>query len=161
MPHRETVGSWVKGEKRSLSTLDLWKLNGVYLRTFLDFPHEHEFNLGLLYIMQSWLSDLLSVVFYLGVKGEFGGGKTVTGEAITFVCRHGYLTGNLSPPFVARAIEEQKITLMVDELDTIAGTKDSDLNSIFRQGYRRGMKWLWMRLGADVWAALRSGCSVS
>jgi hypothetical protein len=26
---------------------------------------------------------------------------------------------------------------MVDELGSLAGTKDSDLNSIFRQGYRR------------------------
>jgi hypothetical protein len=81
------------------------------------------------------------VVFYLGIKGEFGGGKTVTGEVITYACRHGYLTGNLSPPFLGRAIQDQKIMLMVDELDSIAGTKDSDLNSIFRQGYRRGLKY--------------------
>lgn len=30
---------------------------------------------------------------------------------------------------------------MVDELDSLAGTKDSDLNSIFRQGYRRGSRY--------------------
>lgn len=30
---------------------------------------------------------------------------------------------------------------MVDELDSVAGTKDSDLNCIFRQGYRRGLKY--------------------
>ncbi len=141
MPNRETVDEWVKGEKPCLSLEKIWNLNGVYLRTFLDFPHEYEFSVTLLFIQQSWLVELLPVVFYLGVKGEFGGGKTVTGEAVTFVCRHGYLTGNLSAPFVARAIQEQKITLMVDELDSVAGSKDSDLNSIFRQGYRRGLKY--------------------
>jgi hypothetical protein len=140
-PNFETVEKWVKGEKQSLSTEQLWKLNGVYLRTFLDFPRPFEFSVVQLFIQQSWLSEILPVVFYLGVKGEFGGGKTVTAEAIVLACRHGYFTGNCSPPFVARAIQDHKITLMVDELDTVAGTKDSDLNCIFRQGYRRGLKY--------------------
>jgi hypothetical protein len=141
MPRMETVKKWAKNEKQSLTAEQLWKLNDVYLRTFLDFPHSHEFIACLLFIQQSWLAEILPVVFYIGIKGEFGGGKTVTGEAITAVCRHVYFTGNVSPPFVARAIQDHKITLMVDELDTIAGTQDSDLNSIFRQGYRRGLKY--------------------
>lgn len=141
MPNRETVEKWVKGEKQSQTTQRLDHLNGVYLRTFLDFPHPFEFSVNQLFVRQTWLSELLSVVFYLGVKGEFGGGKTVTGEAIALICKHGYLTGNLSPPFVARSIQNQKLTLMVDELDSVAKTKDSDLNSIFRQGYRRGVKY--------------------
>lgn len=141
MPNRQSVQRWVEGGKESLTTEQVWNLNKRYLKIFLDFPHEYEFSVVLLFIQQSWLVEILPVVFYLGVKGEFGGGKSVTGEAVCFVCRHGYLTGNLSPPFVARAIQDQKITLMVDELDSIAGTKDSDLNSIFRQGYRRGLRY--------------------
>jgi hypothetical protein len=141
MPNVEDVEKWVKGEKQSLSVEHLQRLNGIYLRTFLDFPHEFEFSVVQLFIQQSWLAEILPVVFYVGVKGEFGGGKTVTGEAIVNICRHGYFTGNLSPPFVARSIQSQKLTLMVDELDSIGGTKDSDLNSIFRQGYRRGIKY--------------------
>ncbi|MEM3459483.1 MAG: hypothetical protein QXW63_00125 [Candidatus Bathyarchaeia archaeon] len=140
-PVYEKVQKWVRGEKQSFSMEQLWKLNGVYLRTFLDFPRPFEFSVTQLFIQQTWLVELLPVVFYLGVKGEFGGGKTVTGETIVLVCKHGYLTGNLSPPFVARAVQEHKITLMVDELDAVAGTKDSDLNCIFRQGYRRGLKY--------------------
>ena len=141
IPNREFIEKWVNGKKKSLSAEKLWQLNSVYLRTFLDFPHEYEFSASLLFIQQTWLTEIVPVVFYLGVKGEFGGGKTVTGETITAITRHGYLTGNVSPPFVARAIQEQKITLMVDELDSLAGTKDSDLNSIYRQGYRRGLKY--------------------
>jgi len=141
MPERAAVEKWVNGEKGSLSHREIWSLNSVYLGTFLDFPHKYEFSVGLLFIQQTWLTEVIPVVFYLGVRGEFGGGKTVTGEAICLICRHGYLTGNLSPPFVARAIQEQKITLMVDELDSVAGSKDSNLNSIFRQGYRRGSRY--------------------
>jgi hypothetical protein len=140
-PDREIIQKWVDGKKQSLTTEGMWNFNSTYLRTFLDFPHQYEFSTTLLFIQQTWLVELLPVVFYLGIKGEFGGGKTVTGEAVVNVSRHGYLTGNLSPPFVARAIEDQKISLMVDELDSLAGTKDSDLNSIFRQGYRRGSRY--------------------
>ena len=141
MPDRKIVKKWIKGEKQSLTQEKIWNLNSVYLKTFLDFPHEYEFSVTLLFIQQTWLTEILPAVFYLGVKGEFGGGKTVTGETIVPACRHGYFTGNVSPPFVARAIQDHKITLMVDELDTVAGSKDSDLNSIFRQGYRRGLKY--------------------
>ncbi|MGQ9625194.1 MAG: hypothetical protein ACUVT9_07500 [Candidatus Bathycorpusculaceae bacterium] len=141
MPNVEVIEKWVKGEKQSLTTEQIWRLNGVYYRTFLDFPHKHEFNMCQLFNLESWLVEMLHSIFYLGVKGEFGGGKTVTGETIVQTCRHGYFTGNVSPPFVARAIQDHKVTLMVDELDTMAGTKDSDLNSIFRQGYRRGLKY--------------------
>jgi hypothetical protein len=141
IPDRDIIQSWIDGKKQSLNTKQLWNLNSTYLRTFLDFPHKYEFSVTLLFILQTWLEPLLPVSFYLGIKGEFGGGKTVTGEAIVNVSKHGYQTGNLSPPFVARAIQDQKITLMVDELDSLAGTKDSDLNSIFRQGYRRGLKY--------------------
>jgi hypothetical protein len=140
-PNYEAVEKWVKGEKQSLNIEQIWRFNGAYLRTFLDFPRPFEFSVVQLFIQQSWLAEILPVVFYLGVKGEFGGGKTVTAESIVLACRHGYFTGNCSPPFVARAVQDHKITLMVDELDTVAGTKDSDLNSIFRQGYRRGLKY--------------------
>jgi len=141
MPQREAVERWIAGEKQSQGLDKLWTLNGIYLRTFLDFPHPHEFSVTQLFVFQSWLQDLLSVAFYLGVKGEYGGGKTVTGEAVMNICHHGYMTGNTSPPFVARAIQEHKVTLLADELDSFAGTADSDLNSIFRQGYRRGVKY--------------------
>ena len=136
-PKRETLNEWIEGEKPSLPLKQLWQLTQIYFKTFLDFPHDYEFPIATLFVVESWLAELLPVVFYLMVKGEFGGGKTVTAEAITAICRHGYETGNLSPPFVARSIESQKLTMFVDELDSVAGTKDSDLYSIFRQGYRR------------------------
>ena len=136
-PKREVVNEWIEGKKSSLPLKQLWQYTQVYFKTFLDFPHDYEYSIATLFVVESWLTELLPVVFYLMVKGEFGGGKTVTAEAITAICRHGYETGNLSPPFVARSIESQKLTMFVDELDSVAGTKDSDLYSIFRQGYRR------------------------
>jgi hypothetical protein len=141
MPNDEDVRKWVQNEKQSQPIEKLWKLNSIYLRTFLDFPQQYEFSIALLFIVSTWLVELLAVVFYLCIQGEFGGGKTVTGEVVVSVCRHGYLAGDLSPAFVARAIQDQKIALMIDEFDSFAGTRDSVLSSILRQGYRRGVKY--------------------
>jgi len=138
LPDRKNINRWVKGEKTSLSLRDLWTYTQIYFRTFLDLPRNCEYSALTLCVVQSWITELLNVVFYAGIQGEFGGGKTVTGEAIVLLCRHGYQTGNLSPAFVARSMEKEKVTLFVDELDSIAGTKDSDLYAIFRHGYRRG-----------------------
>jgi len=105
---------------------------------FLDIPNKHEFAALTLFVLQSWMSEILETVFYCSIQGEFGGGKTVCGEAVIPMCRHGYQTGNLSSAFVPRVIETQKVTLGIDELDSIAGIRDSNLYQILRQGYRRG-----------------------
>jgi len=136
-PRRDMVEAWVKGTRKSLPIRILWDQSLIYYKTFLDLPRECEYHILVLGVVQSWLIKLLTVVFYLGIQGEWGGGKTVTGEAAVLPCRHGYQTGNLSPAFVARMIEKQKLTLFVDELDSVAGTQDSDLYQVFRQGYHR------------------------
>jgi hypothetical protein len=137
-PDRDTVTRWVKGEKASLSLRDLWTSTQIYFRVFLDLPRECEYSALTLCVVQSWLTEILNVVFYVGIQGEFGGGKTVTGEAIVRLCRHGYQTGNMSPAFLARSIDREKITLFADELDAVAGAENSDLYAIFRHGYRKG-----------------------
>lgn len=138
IPRKNITRKWIKGTKTSLSIKKLWELTQIYLRTFLDLPKKCEYSIYILFIIQSWIVELLRVVFYVGIQGEWGGGKTVSAEALYILCRHGYQTGNLSPAFVARSIEKEKLSIFVDELDSVAGSKDSDLYQIFRQGYRRG-----------------------
>ena len=138
IPEKDTIQKWVDGSKNSKPLTQLWKDIQVGLQTFLDIPNRHEFSALALFAVQSWISEFSGTVFYCGIQGEFGGGKTVCGETAIQMCRHGYHTGNLTPAFLARSIEKQKLTLFVDELDSVAGIEDSDLYQIFRQGYRRG-----------------------
>lgn len=138
LPKKSIIQNWVNGTKKSKSPTELWINIQVCLQMFLDIPNKHEFAALTLFVLQSWMSEILDTVFYCSIQGEFGGGKTVCGEAVIPMCRHGYQTGNLSSAFVPRVIETQKVTLGIDELDSIGGIRDSDLYQILRQGYRRG-----------------------
>jgi hypothetical protein len=89
-PKRNVLDSWVKGERKSLSTKDLWNKTGVYYRTFSDIPRPSEYSILALFCAQSWLTELLDNVFYVGINAEFGGGKTATGEVLVAPCRHGF-----------------------------------------------------------------------
>lgn len=138
LPEKDTIQKWVDGSKNSKTLTQLWNDIQLGLHTFLDIPNQHEFSALALFAVQSWISEFSGTVFYCSIQGEFGGGKTVCGETTIQMCRHGYHTGNLTPAFLARSIEKQKLTLFVDELDNVAGIEDSDFYQIFRQGYRRG-----------------------
>lgn len=138
---KETVKEWVEGDREAPDVKDLWDRSLIYYKSFLDLPKEAEYNFLVLEVFQSWIIELLPIAFYLGIQGEFGGGKTVSGEAAILPCRHGFQTGNTSPSFVARAIENQKLTIFSDELDSTRGSGDNTLYQIFRQGYRRGLKY--------------------
>lgn len=138
----EVVEEWVEGKREAPSVKELWERSLTYYKSFLDMPREAEYNFMVLQVFQSWIAELLPIVFYLGIQGEFGGGKTVSGEAVILPCRHGFQTGNTSPSFVARGIERQKLTIFTDELDsTSGGDEDNALYQVFRQGYRRGLKY--------------------
>jgi len=138
LPNRAIVEAWIKNERPAKTLQELWTLADIYYRTFLDLPNPAEYVILNLFTVQTWVADLLDVVFYVGIWGEWGGGKTVTGEALTMLCRHSHQAGNLSASYIARAVEEEKLTLFVDELDSIAGSKDGDIYQIYRIGYRRG-----------------------
>lgn len=138
LPKRDIIQKWVDGEIESKSLKSLWKQTILCLRTFLDLPNEHDFSALAMFVVQSWLSEMLETVFYCAIKGEYGGGKTVCGETTIQMCRHGFQAGNLTAAFIARAIDEQKLTLFADEIDSTTGNEDSELYQILRQGYRRG-----------------------
>lgn len=140
LPRREVMEAWAEGEKKALSTQELFWTTTSYFMTFLDVPRQEEYPLMAEYVFQSWVLELLSSVFYGSVAAEIGGGKTATGEAVIMPCRHGLQTGDLSPAFVARLIDKQKGTIFIDELDAVADMSDpSDpLLTILRNGQRRG-----------------------
>jgi hypothetical protein len=137
-PRLEMVDSWVRGERKPLPIQELWGRTQIYYKTFQDLPRQSEHSILCLFCAQSWLTELLHNVFYVSIHGEYGGGKTATGEALVAPCRHGYQAGNLSTAFLAREVDREKLTLFVDELDSVAGSRDSDLYQIVRQGTRRG-----------------------
>jgi len=76
-------------------------------------------------------------VFFVSIQGQFGGGKTVLAEMAIELSKHGKFA-RPSEAYIARMSDEQKISLFVDEIDSLYGTEDSSVLSILRTGYRKG-----------------------
>lgn len=140
-PNREIIEKWINNEHTSKSGKELFNICKNYLRTFLDLPDDNYYSIAVLTALESWLREVINVVFYLGIVGGFGGGKTVAAEAITYLLYHGHSSGNISSADVARSIDQQKLSLFIDDIDSFAGSKDSEVYQVVRQGYRKGLPY--------------------
>ena len=140
LPDSKVIKKWLNGDIESCSTEELYVEMKRYFKTFVDLQDDCLYDVLVLFVFQTWLTDMLNSVFYLAIMAAWGSGKTITGELTTSISRHGYF-GSTSLAFIARMMDQQKITLFLDEIDSMVGTEDSEIFSILRQGYRRGAKY--------------------
>lgn len=139
LPDEDLVKEWVKG-KKSNTTKEIWDDLDKYVRLFVD-VEDVFYNVMKLFIMQTWLKDVMNISFYVCVMGAWGAGKTAVMETMHYVCKNSLL-GQPTKAFMARMIDKQGITICFDELDTVVGREeDTDLLSMFRLGYRKGQKY--------------------
>ena len=139
LPTAETVEAWTKGLKISREAPELWTLVKNYFKFFLDLREEVYYDAYALTAFQSWLLNILNSVWFLAAKGAFGAGKTVGGEALVRICRHGKVASP-SVAWLGRSIERLQITPFVDEFDILVET-DSEIARMARMCQRRGMTY--------------------
>jgi hypothetical protein len=89
-----------------------------------------------LFIMQGWVAKTLPAVFYLIIKGRFGGGKTALLNLISAL-GGGVTFENVSVAALARELNAGRL-VAIDEYDVRRPIElQSVLDSLVRQGYRR------------------------
>lgn len=148
VPNKECVDFWLNNyliddnDKEIDEKFIYGKLKG-YFKTFYDMPLERDYDNCCLLCFQSYLNEILDVVFYLEVVGETGSAKTALLEGLRDVCKHGMMAGNIKVAGIARCIEKYKLTLFIDELDN-KKARDEDVEGILRQGYRKNDYYIRM-----------------
>lgn len=148
VPQKESINFWLNNyllneNEQKISFDDVFHALISFFKVYFDFPIEKEVDLLALSIIESWLVELLDVVFYVTVNGETGSGKTALLEAMGLVARHGMVAASIKSAGIARVTERYKLSLFIDEIDKLR-TKDDDIEGICRQGYRRGQKYIRM-----------------
>ncbi len=136
LPDKEYVEAFAKGKIKPLTTEELYDKTKKYFKRFLDLSEEAYYDLLTIATFQSWILSELNSVFFLGVYGEYGSGKTVTIELLRHVSRHGYMP-DPSVAFIGRCLDRFKVTPFIDEFDKL-GELDNELYRIIRTCYRRG-----------------------
>jgi len=137
IPPRQMIDDWINNNCISRSATEIYNDQDKLIRVCLELPLEHYYNVANLIILESWLTELLDVVFYGQIVGGFGGGKTVALEVLEKCSRHAQMAGNISSASLSRTVAKQKISLFVDELDVKSPETDSETYMNIRQGYRR------------------------
>lgn len=112
------------------------------LQTLYDFSDERDLDIIILGILQSWFSDVLKAVFYVDVRSQMGGGKTILLEIMQGLSRYGVLANDMSFAVIPRIIDRYKCSLYFDEIDMINKHVIEDVFKILRTGYRKGQKYI-------------------
>lgn len=144
VPDDDLLEKWKKDETPKFSNKEIFEKVLNFFKVCIDTVEEYHLLNPALAVLQSWRQPILNQVFYVGFEAKWGGGKTKALEGFSSIAYHGYLLSDTSQSAMVRALEQQGLTIAVDELDVIGNTKgrDSDLYKSFRQGYRKGNYFL-------------------
>jgi hypothetical protein len=103
------------------------------------------------FVVYTWIPEISDYATYLLISGDKGSGKTRLLEALSFVCRRSYLSGNTSPAVFARAIDKHGCTFFLDEQKIRAKEtskeEEQEIWAILRNGSVRGMFYSRMSEG--------------
>lgn len=146
MPYKNPIdyskaNEWL-GNKKEYSIDEIYMDVKKVLQKCYDFADERDLDIAILYILQSWFSDILKAVFYIDVRSQMGGGKTILLELMQGLSRYGILANDMSFAVIPRIIDRYKCTLFFDEIDMINKHIIEDIYKILRTGYRKGQKYI-------------------
>src|SRR3990167_541632 len=115
------------------------------LERLLVFAHPAISRFIAMFIFQTYFQSLFRNVFYIGVVGTKGTGKTTVLEIIRELSWRGQVIGpGSSPAAIARTLNDG-CTLCIDEIDEMQGESKELCEAILRQGYRENsssiLKW--------------------
>lgn len=142
MPTPETTKAWANGDTISLDGSKIWEINDLYFRFFLDLKEDCFYDILNLAAFQTWLiMDERQFVscFFIAVTGAYGGGKSVSCEALIFIGRHGKIA-NPSIAYLGRAMERLGFTIFMDEFDIVV-ENDPEMGRLARMCQRRGQSY--------------------
>ena len=107
------------------------------LERLVEFTHPWHSRLCALYILQTYLAELLPGVFYLAFVGAKSSGKTTCVQILTELSKAGIMLTNFSVPYVARK-RSTLCSIGIDEYDSVVGEKKEYADQLLRAGYKPG-----------------------
>jgi hypothetical protein len=133
------------------ATADLLDTTAAFLRRFVVLGAPEVADATALWVGHSWLYDQFDTTPYLAIQSpQKGSGKTRLLECLRLVTREPVPIAGASLAALFRLIDERHPTLLLDEADTIFGSRQADrtedLRGLLNNGYRRGVPF-WRVVG--------------
>jgi hypothetical protein len=108
------------------------------LKRKIELRKEEDYAILSGYIMSTYSVELFKSVPYLNINGEFESGKSELGELLSKLCYHGLYVVSPTVSFITRILSKEKITLVIDEFDSLPVKERNALLGVLNSGYKRG-----------------------
>lgn len=142
VPSMEIANSWVKGKFKTKGIREIYEDLVEFYKTAYDLVEKEAPVILALRTLTTWFRDIINTFFYYAIDATMGAGKTSLLYSMSVLSKHGALTGDLTTPTIARAIDQQKLCLHIDEIDQISKEKKAEIEAILRKGYRKNNRYL-------------------
>jgi len=109
----ETIKSYIDIDKKYLPILGCWVIGTYFHECFQSYP-------------------------YLFINATKGGGKTRTLKLLSFLCKNGNMSVNLTEAVLFRKAK-QKIAFFIDELERISVKQKANLRLLLNSAYKKGI----------------------
>lgn len=120
------------------------------LRRFVFFQRDEDVYTVSLWTAMTWLSALLAITPYLGIRSpEKGCGKSTLLKLISKLVYHPLAASNCTAAAMFRMLELHVLTMLIDELDTFMQYNPEVLN-VFNSGHSREMAFVLRCVGDDA-----------
>lgn len=121
------------------ATAELLDAVSAFVARYVVLPGEEALNSVALWIMHTWVADIVDCTPYLMIlSSEPGSGKSRLLETLSYVVRNPWMTAQTTPTVLFRRMATDKPTLLLDELDTIfrGGSSNEALRAVLNSGNR-------------------------
>lgn len=133
------VFAYVNGQAK-VDAGDLFQKLVHFIRRFMWYPDDRAYELIAAWIMQTYVFMVFDQCGYLALVGTKRAGKTRLFEILEMLCFNAKLSTSVTDAYVFRAVEIDRVTLLVDEADHLKQMQKDGVNErleILRGGYRR------------------------
>lgn len=123
------------------TTKELFEIIKKYLESNFYFADERYGSVLSLYVLSTWIYNLIPTLGYLAITGDVGTGKTTLGNILSKVVYNCSRTGNVSPGALFRTIDQNPGTVIVDEGDIKFNKRkssESDILKMLNMGFHAG-----------------------
>ncbi len=116
----------------------------IFLKDFVVFTTDFERFAAALWVMHTYVLDHIDNTPRLAVCApDKQCGKTRALEVLDKLCWNPLLTFNASPAAIVGEVEDNRPTLLLDEIDTVFGEgENGNLRALINAGYRKGSIYL-------------------
>lgn len=107
-----------------------------FIRDYIDFTDDAFYHIFTAFVISSWRLEDFDSIPYLMFLGEFASGKTRCLEVLRELCYRAIKTSSVTSAAVVRLLERYRVTLLVDETDTLNNESKFELVAILNSGYK-------------------------